>query len=391
MGCNIGKRCGATCITRGDACELELGAAQAKALSQVRDWVERLKPEVFGNFKQLDTPEKAVAWLNENVDTLAKMGLTDELVNDIIKHRPEFITVGVEPHSGPEESKALMDTGLKVFKGDSPYKDDIKKDKMGNSQATGPMADLIFKVNSYKFALETSEAAHRMDPNFFTHKISNIGTDMGRNAIDVKRIMTALEDSNRIKSDGSITTYGSQFLNDDNMRNWKKVNSIIYKNAGLSTAIGVNPSGLWKPSQMYTQFDPLFKAADKNPGPFKNDSSWYKYSTKVQQEQFLKIIQQAQPKLIYFAKSGNGPTQDAMTREIKKGGSFKVTGRTAQGKDVVKTFDYLLYKQPDGSNTVLMFGPHPSPLGVKGPMDIMAIAGKAAKSLRETGELPINV
>ena len=203
--------------------------------------------------------------------------------------------------------------------------------------------------------------------------------------------MTVLEDANRIKSDGSITTYGSQFLNDDNMRNWKKVNSIIYKNAGLSTAIGVNPSGLWKPSQMYTQFDPLFKAADKNPGPFKNDSSWYKYSTKVQQEQFLKIIQQAQPKLIYFAKSGNGPTQDAMTREIKKGGSFKVTGRTAQGKDVVKTFEYLLYKQPDGSNTVLMFGPHPRPLGVKGPMDIMAIAGKAAKSLRETGELPINV
>jgi hypothetical protein len=177
---------------------------------------------------------------------------------------------------------------------------------------------------------------------------------------------------------------------------WETANGLIQKGAGLENKgiYNANPSGLWKPSQQFGQFKELFQAAgykDKDIGPFASNSAWYKYSGQQIGGKVMKIVQEAQPKLMYFGGKESDMVRKTIAEKFGKNGSFTLEAKTKDGQPVSKTFEYFVYKHQNGANTVAMFGPHTGALGFKSNRDLMRATGEVAKSLIETGSIPQSV
>jgi hypothetical protein len=178
---------------------------------------------------------------------------------------------------------------------------------------------------------------------------------------------------------------------------WSAANGLIAKGAGVSGqgAISFNPSGLWKPSKTYGQFKELFQTAGystKEMGPFASNGKWYKYSSQKMGDQVMRLVREAQPKLMYFGGEESARVRDRIAQEFPDRGTFTLRAKMKDGvKTVSKSYEYFLYPRPDGTHTVALFGPHPGAMGMASNRKIMEGTGEVAKALHEKGVLPEKV
>jgi hypothetical protein len=388
--CTKGKSCGATCIYRGDRCELELGPEIQAALPKVRSIIEKVRP-VVDNYDQINNPEKVTTWLDKNKEDMALWGLTKATVDRLIREKPEYITFGIEPYSANEHWEGLTNLGKSVFEANSPYRDTTKK--QGKSVAVGPLGDLIFKANTYKLVSDVSQKLGEIDPT--TGKMPNsLASTLAAAGLNEKKILEMLQKGGMINSDGTLSTQYKVVPPANRQEamsgkiDWSKANGLIMAGAGLSTFGSANPSGLWKPSQDYGQFKELYEAAGKDPGPFKNNNTWYKYSSGRQADELLRIVKEAKPKMMYFGGNQSDEAEKRIRSEFQRGGTFRIGSQTQAGKSVEKEFRYHVYQHPDGSRTVAVFGPHTGARGFNSNRNLMLGAGEVAKGLINEGVVP---
>ena len=365
-------------------------------MTQVRDMLVEARDKVVRNYEVLDTPKVAADWLIKNKEKLASWALTDEKVDHIIKEKPAFVTFGVEPGVGPLVVKNLADLrdNLPTLKNVQPVLDSGKA-------AGGPWKDLVLKANNYKVADEIARTLNSIDPANFPKTLGEAAKYMAMSGLNVDAALQYLKYSGLYR-DGKLMQHVNYDKNVSEAANrggkilWETANGLIQKGAGLENKgiYNANPSGLWKPSQQFGQFKELFQAAgykDKDIGPFASNSAWYKYSGQQIGGKVMKIVQEAQPKLMYFGGKESDMVRKTIAEKFGKNGSFTLEAKTKDGQPVSKTFEYFVYKHQNGANTVAMFGPHTGALGFKSNRDLMRATGEVAKSLIETGSIPQSV
>lgn len=394
--CSKGTSCGATCIDAQERCVLELGPEISRTVTQVRDMLMKARDQVAGTYEALDTPKAAADWLINNQEKLASWALTDDKVDHIIKEKPAFVTFGVEPGVGPIVAKNLADLrdNIPALKNAQPVMDTGKA-------ANGPWKDLVLKANNYKVADEIARSLNSIDPANFPKTLGEAAKYMAMTGLNVNAAMEYLKYSGLYR-DGKLMQHVNYDKNVSEAANrggkilWETANGLIQKGAGIENKgiYNANPSGLWKPSQQFGQFKELFQAAgyrDKDIGPFGSNSAWYKYSGQQMGNKVMKIVEEAKPKLMYFGGKESDMVRKTIAESFGKGGSFTLEAKTKTGEPVSKTFEYFVYKHPDGTNTVAMFGPHTGALGFKSNRDLMEATGQVAKGLIEKGEVPKQV
>jgi len=394
--CSKGKSCGATCIVRSDDCLLELGPEVSGMVSKVRDFLMGAKNQLVETFEPLVNPKQAVDWLIENKEKLASWAMPDDQIAKIIKEKPGMITFGVEPGVGP-----MVVSNLKELREVIPGMKDAPVVKDMARQANGPWGDQMLKVNSYKLARDASNLLNKLDGENFPKDFNQVGKQLAAAGLNVDAAMKYMNYIGLIK-DGKLmghTNYdkvAADAANKNGKILWETANGLIQQSAGLSGKglFGANPSGLWKPSQQFGQFKELFEAAGykgKNIGPFSSNAAWYKYSSQQMGDKVMRVVREAQPKLMYFGGKDSDMIRKRIGEEFNQSGTFTLKTKTKDGKPIEKQFEYFTYKQPDGTSTVAMFGPHTGALGFKSSRDLMKATGEVAKALIETGVVPRTV
>jgi len=396
--CNRGISCGATCIDGQKICELNFPTQVSSSLSKVRDVLVKMRDAVLSEYKPLVTPEETAKWLLENKEELATWGMTEFKLNEAIAQRPAYITFGVEPGvaggGGDNDALPALRESIKALKNAPEIRDKGKG-------TTGPWGDLILKANTYKLVMEGSpkvkDIVPNMDPktNILLKGLATMG--MNPNKAAEQEGMRGLIMNSSVSwaapkrgLDADLAKAASK----STQLNWGLANGLISRGAGISGqgATFFNPSGLWKPSKNYGQFAPLFEKAGYSKsemGPFASNGAWYKYSSEKMGDQVMRIVREAQPKLMYFGGSESARVRDRISQEFPKHGEFTLKALTKDGtKTVSKRYEYFLYPRPDGTHTVAMFGPHPGAMGMLSNRNIMEGTGEVAKALHETGELP---
>lgn len=389
-GCTIGKSCGATCIDAQERCNLELGPLVSESMRKARDWVQQLDKEVYQNFAGLDSSVKTVDWLDANKKDMSLWGLTQANLDHIIKLKPQYVTFGIEPHSSNESVEGLRNMKMKGLSEESGIKDTKKN-------ATGALQDLIFKANTYKLAKDVTDALHKMDPEVFPSTITDLSKQFALNGRDPERVVSELIRNGLVRPDGTLRLYGryAEDLSPEQVRkgkiNWAVANKLIMNGAGVDTLGYANPSGLWKPSTQYGQFAELYKAVGRDPGPFRSNSSWYNYASKNQSDGIMRIVREAKPKMMYFGGGENKEAEKRIGKEFQDAGTIRLQALSKDGKPVIKSFRYNVYKHSDGTRTVAIFGPHPGAMGFSSNRSLMQGIGEVAKGLAETGRVPAKI
>jgi hypothetical protein len=394
--CERGKSCGATCISGSDFCQRELAPKISNSLSKASDYLVQMRDTVISGYQPLVTPEQTAKWLLEHQEELATWGMTDFNVNQTIAQRPAFITFGVEPGIGKEYAAALLSL-RKTFK----ELERAPKILDSGTQATGAWGDQILKANTYKLVLEGSPKVKDLVPNLDPKRNELLKSlaAMGMN-VDIASkesyVKGLIENKSRpVMAPGGTTDKRLvEEVSKPNSLNWGAANGLIMRGAGVAGqgVAAFNPSGLWKPSKNYGQFKEVFRAAGYNQremGPFASNGRWYKYSSEKMGDQVMKVVREAQPKLMYFGGEESARVRDRLSQEFPQRGKFTLNAPTKDGKkNVSKNYEYFLYPRPDGTHTVAMFGPHPGAMGMGSNRNIMEGTGEVAKALHETGTLP---
>jgi hypothetical protein len=393
--CVDGKSCKATCISRGKVCQVNLRGQLSDQLTTVRDHLVKMRDIVVSGFRPLVTAEETAKWLLDHRDELATWGMTDFNISETIAHRPAYVTFGVEPGVGEEISHALPEL-RKTFK----TLENAPEVRDQGSKATGPWGDLILKANTYKIVLEGSPKVKNIVPgldpqvNHFLKVLATAGMNPDVAIKNDGLANTNLKNTTNVMAPGGLFDSRLAAAANKTKLDWAAANGLMMRGAGLTGQGGVNfnPSGLWKPSKDYGQFTTLFEKAGYNKrdiGPFASNGKWYKHSSEKMGDQVMRLVREAQPKLMYFGGDESARVKERLAKEFSEKGSFQLT---APQKDPTKTttkgYEYFIYNQPDGSRTVALFGPHPGAMGMGSNRKIMEGTGEAAKALIETGKLP---
>jgi len=365
-------------------------------MTQMRDFLLKVKGVVVEKYETLDTPKKAADWLLKNKEELATWAFTQDKLDHIIKHKPGMITFGVEPGVGPSVVRHLSELRDNVPK----LKDMVSVKDLGKN-ANGPWGDQMLKANNYKIAEEVARAFNSMDPKNFPKTIGEASKYFAMTGLNPDATMKYLSYSGLYRSGKlmphlNLDNNVSEAANRDGKILWETANGLIQKGAGLGNKgiYNANPSGLWKPSQQYGQFKELFEAAgynQKEMGPFASNARWYKYSGQQLGDKVMTAVREGKPKLVYIGGQESKMVKERINKEFNEKGTFTLKAPMKTGGFAEKKFEYFLYKQPDGTNTVAIFGPHTGALGFKSNRALMEATGEIAKGLIENGKIPDSI
>lgn len=381
--CTKGKSCGATCIDAREWCELELGPQFQSALPKVREVIQRAR-SVAENYDTLDTPEKAVAWLDKRKEDMAGWGLTETQINNLVETRPKFITMGVEPSGFTNDSDLIRGVDKVGTRADSPYRDKGK----------GDFGDLLFKANTYKLTHDITQALYDMDPSDYPKNPTDLSRILTSYGANTREVIKALADKGMITPEGGLKlegNYSADKLSFEKGIDWAAINRAMANAVAPGEQWGrANPSGLWKPSQDYEQFAPLYKAVGKDPGPFKNNASWYKYVDQQQGQMLERAVKEAKPHVMYVGASGNKDAEQRIKGLARESGTFVVQAKKKDGSGDVapKPFRYYLVPHSDGTRSAVIFGGHPGGRAFSMSLNLANAVGEIGKSLHESGVLP---
>ena len=385
--CTLGKSCGATCIDAQERCVLELGPEIQKVLPKVRKLIQTARG-VAENYGSLDTAEKAVNWLDSHVKDMAGWGLTESQIDNLVETRPKFITMGVEPAAsgvGPNDLiKGIQKPGTL---GDGTIRDKGK----------GDYGDLLYKANQYKLNHEVTQALYNLDPEKYPKTPTDLSRILTAYGANTKEVLKNLKHKGMITEDGKLRLEGNfpaNRLSSEKNIDWGAINRAMANEVAPGERWGrANPSGLWKPSQDYEQFAALYDKIGRNPGPFKNNASWYKYVDQRQGEMLERVVREAKPQVMYVGASGNKDAEARFKKMARESGTFTVQARKKDGSGDItpKTFRYYLIPHGDETQSVAIFGGHPGGRAFSMSENLAKAVGQIGKSLHDGGLLPASL
>ena len=400
--CTKGKNCSAACIQNEMYCLVDLPESAGVAVGKVRNYLMGARDKFVGTqtpsgtitpgeFQPLRTAKEAADWLMKNKDELAMWGIDDNKARAILKEKPKYITVGVEPGGGKE--------GAEKIKQIIPHLQNLPVVRDPNTNKVDVLSDELQKANNYKLALELSNYLSQQNPELFGKGFSqSVGDRFVKAGLDPDTFIKFLENDGLLTNGMVKGVHDPRSLSENRMTgSWGRKQHFMAEAAGIgNTKMGVlNPSGLWKPMEGYSQFGELFRQAGYSPeqtGPFKDQKSWLAYSANSVKERMGEIINEAKPNLLYVSQKNNDPLVNVIANATNgKSGSFTLSAQSDNGNPLSTTLRYFLHNHPDGSRTTVLVGPHSSMLGFKGQENFVKAAGMVVKSLNRTGELPPNL
>lgn len=408
--CVKGKNCSAACIQAGMVCLVEMPESAGIAVGKLRDYLMGARDklvgtqtpsgrQVPGEFQPLRTPKEAADWLIKHKDEIAMWGIDENRVDAVLKHKPKYITVGIEPGTG-EKGAAKLQELVPELRNLPQVRDSGLTNKQGVMKRNTLMDDEMQKVNNYKLAMELSNHLTNQNSEVFGKGYNMVLTDYLKSGFDVDKWITDLE-KNGVLEKGVIKDLQKRYQIPQGGSSWGRGNKILAESAEVGKAgdfMGLlNPSGAWKPMADYSQFNELFKQAGysrEQAGPFVSQGDWLKYSANSVKDRFQKILTQGKPEFVYLANAGrdNEALVNIVKSEAQGGrGTFTVSTMSKANKPVERKLEYFLYNHPDGTRTVMMAGPHPSTLAFGSQEALVKATGEIAKSLRMRGELPTSV
>jgi hypothetical protein len=386
-------------------CLVELPESAGIAVGKLRDYLvegrEKLlgTPSAPGQFKPLTTPKEAADWLIKHRDEIAMWGIDENRVNAILKYKPKYMTVGIEPGGGQQGAEKLQKLVPELQK-IPQVRDPGLYNKRGELKRNAAMDDEMQKVNNYKLALELSNFLAAKDPSVFGKGYNMVLTDYLKSGFDVDKWISDLEKSGAIEK-GIVKDIQKLYQVPKGGGSWGRGNKILAESAGVSKSgdfMGLlNPSGAWKPMADYSQFNELFKQAGytkEQIGPYASQREWLSYSANAVKGRFRQILTQAKPEFMYLANAGrdNEALVNIIKSEAQGGrGTFTISTNSKANKPVARSLEYFLYNHPDGTRTVMIAGPHPSTLAFGSQEALVKATGEVAKSLRERGQLPTSL
>jgi len=351
-----------------------------------------VREQALSQYRVLNTPEKAAAWLLKNKEELASWAIPSDSLDWARKNKPEMITFGYEPGVGDPYSANLrsLKEALPLLK-QSP---EVKEFKKG---ASGPWADQLLKANAYKVSLELSNAFNKLDPEKFTagrNEITRIFAALGLDAQATEKLLKERGHETLLKRPELDWGPGARAkLEKGGSPNWGIMHALALKGLGSGEGklMALNPSGLTKPSTQFGQFKELMKAAEvpsSQAAPFMSNERWYKYSGEKSKDKVLELIKAAEPKLVYFGGKESDGFKPKIAETAKQSGRIRLESTTKDGKSISKPFEYFIIQQPDGRRTTVMFGPHGGAMGFGSNRNIMEAVGEFAQHMNKNESLP---
>ncbi len=342
----------------------------AASLSKIRDFA--VKQRVMKEAKEVAN------WLLDNKEELALWGMDQKTVENITKHKPAFITVGIEPSwdNSQAEFLRLLDPSINT---------------------EGGFKDQIVKANMYRaFSLIQKDMAQRgfsrEAPSGYP-EIAGVMRAKGDPIAAAKyfrqhpaELITKADIARKLKVWSDKTP---------NSLRWANVTQILrgpLEARGDRGIYSLNVSGLGKPSTMgdYKEsFAGVFKDAGMDPGPFKSQKTWMDYSWDRRKKNFKLAIEGGQPKVVYFGgKAGDMAKKfEDMAREMgaKEVKSESISGQST-GKNKLthtETIRYATITHPGGNKTLLVSGPHSGAQGMHSNRGLAENIGKRMAELSQ--------
>lgn len=363
--CTVGKRCGATCIQRDKKCELDLVDKFSSALARV---AQRLYQSEHGNL--LDTPEKAINWIESNTSRLLIGGFENSnYVNAMGQSgrlRAPVWFIGLEGGNsgenllfGSKQGSDLMGRYKKL--GLSPG-----VEKEGRNENKLLDANRLAYINSLRdhAAMQTAtfNKARQMgfqieDLNF--PEVANILRKPGVTVEEIKKKTESI--------DKGITTDMLKNQNSNGASYVQKAAKLVDKMNENEVAM-FNISNLERPGTSSFPVRDFLKENNVNVktfagGVYKNDSSWYAASAAVKSRKIVDSVMEYKPKLIYIAgQVRNGPQGELFRQMLNRTGvvpkSVTVLSKNSKGDPVNTTVQYGIITHPNGQRTVVANGMH---------------------------------
>lgn len=370
--CTKGKSCKSTCIYRDKECRVVLNPGLGIGLGRMARMVRK-------EISPLSDPKKLSQWLLDNKEELASWGMTKSDVELIIRDKPSYITVGVEPYANYN-----LENLARVFNSKGGIFNKIK----GVVPEGDSFENLTFRANYYRYISELVKIQERTSPDSSAiEKYRRAVAYMDRGG-DVKKTKAGLEeegDVNKGNLEGLIKVWDK---NSKNSLQWSGINLEIMKSAGLEGkgAFPINVSGLPKPSttgDYNNSFGRLIKSQGMDPGPYKNSSTWYKFSAEQKLGNLDKIITEAKPKLIYVGGKDSSVMFEALSGSGKYGSvnQVEVEGFSSKGSYKKSKLEYLVVDHGLGDKTVIIKGPHTGAMGMGSNIGLVRSIGGKAKEL----------
>lgn len=389
--CNLGKSCGATCIDRREDCVIELSPEISKQVGSVRDFLVSLRENTVSQYKVLDTPEKAAAWILKNKEELANWAIPAGALKWARENKPEVITFGYEPSvaGGVGNRLSGLKDALPLLK-QSPEIRELGKGR------DGPWGDQLLKANAYKVSAELSNALNKIDSDKFSAgrtEIARLFSSLGLNVNSMTELLSKRGQEGLLKKPNfDVGSVAREEMNSGRI-GWGTMHGLALKGLGVPDGklMPLNPSGLTKPSTQFGQFKELMAAAKipkDQAAPFQTNASWYKYSGQKVTDKVLELIREGEPKMVYFGGKESDSIKGRLSDQAVQTGKFRLESVTQGGKPISKPFEYFLMQQPNGARTTVIFGPHGGAMGFGSSRSIMEGVGEFAKYMNANGDVP---
>jgi hypothetical protein len=329
--------------------------------------------------RPLSDPKQLSQWLLSNKEDLASWGMTKGDVDLIIKDKPSYITVGVEPYANysPENLAKVFNSRGGIF-----------KDIAGVVPEGDSFQNLTFRANYYRHVSELIKAQEEAFPGSSPnekYRRAIIYMDRGG---DVKKTKKGIEEEGYVNKGNLEDLIKTWNKNSKNSLQWAGINLEIMKSAGLEGkgAFPINVSGLPKPSttgSYNNSFGKLIKSQGMDPGPYKNSSTWYKFSAEQKLGNLDRIIKEARPKLIYIGGKDSSTMFEVLANSGKYGRAkqVEVEGLSSKGSYKKSKLEYLTVDHGEGNKTVIIKGPHTGAMGMGSNIGLVRNIGAKAKEL----------
>ena len=315
----------------------------------------------------MTSAKEAAEWLDDNKEDLAKWGLTDKETETIIKTKPAFISLGIEPHGDSAEPSIL-----------ALAKNAGELEKTAISEG---WKNQLIKANMYKMIKGEAKLIEKLG---ILGDSADLAGVFNLNTGNIEKVKQYLKENSPLIKGETGEQKLSRLVNDQGKDlRWAKINQMLLaplKAQGSSGFTGINPSGLRKPStvgEYGNVFGQLFKDAKLNPGPFKDPKTWTKYSWEQKLPNVERIVREAKPRVFYFGGKDNEGNFSGIAKHF--GGDVKtleVSGLSTMGKTSTKTLKFFVVKHSDGSKTAMVLGPHTSPMGMQKNAGLVENIGK---------------
>jgi hypothetical protein len=336
--CNKGKSCGASCINKGKACQLNLSPHASKSLSTVAERVQARREFLQG----LDggwSPREAVKWLLTNEKEIILAG-----VSDLKGGSDQAWFVGVEPghtlKNWQEDRPLLFEKVLESFPQLRAVKDDDTK--FGKELMKNPAAI----VRSIREWMETTKAVSRE----LKRKVRNPGNilgEEGKAALNKGEVSTSWGAEDVLKSVGKGD--GKRF----DPASYVAKAAALMKRTGMKGFTMTNTSPLPSPNVDKWPYKTLFEQAGLPVPPrYKNRDNWVDYSLKQTGAKLIDQISKEKPGTVYFA----GDYAGRLFSEMAKG--QPVFEKTVRWKSKQKDNNEATYRGFRLGDTVVVSGPH---------------------------------